>query len=214
MLAVHKTGIINKNLDSSATWKFWILPSFSLPPTPFCLSLSSCVNFAIWILPLPFLSFTSLVLFFIFFFFFSFPFPWQDLIQWTLRLSLAKLLLISGHTGLGPFLNLIISIPLLDYLAVTYSVSPPRLLSGLPALHFFCAHPPFLSQGYRLTLPASLCTTQGVKSLIKSARFFSSYYQDYAIFYPLIANIMCQELSELCRSNAVKSWIISDLKQR
>lgn len=75
MLAVHKTGIINKNLDSSATWKFWILPSFSLPPTPFCLSLSSCVNFAIWILPLPFLSFTSLVLFFIFFFFLFFSFP-------------------------------------------------------------------------------------------------------------------------------------------
>lgn len=49
-------------------------------------------------------------------------------------------------------------------------MSPPLLLLGLPALHFFCAHTPFLSQGYRLTLPASFRTTQAVKVPDNGAR--------------------------------------------
>lgn len=143
---------------------------------------------------------------FLFLLFFSFPFPWQGLIQLALILSVAKLI-ISEHIGLHTFLHLLFTIPFLGYLVVANSESYPvshESPSFAPFLHVY-----FSSVGLQVSFANQILHNTSYKIPEEEYKFiFSSSFQDYVIFYPLVA-IICQELSEMY--HITKSWIINDL---
>lgn len=184
MLVVHKTGTINKNLDSSATCKFWILPSFSLPPTPFCLSFTYTLHALILLYEF----FLCLSLFFPSppcFCFFTLPFPQTRPHSTDSQALIGKTATYFRADRTRPFSpphhhHLFTWLPGNHTFCVSYPASHRSPSSAL-----LCAHIPFLSQGYRLTMPASLCTAQAIKSLIKGARLsFQAIFKTMSFFTP------------------------------